>query len=199
MKALKTILSIILAGFILSACSSSSLPYDVEDGYIFIQKESRRNDSTEWKLVWEDQFEQGLLDTTQWSRIGLFTSPPWNTTVDKWQEVTNCFRYISATDNRVVQFDKDNIRLRGIVNTDTLNGEPRPYLTGGIYSRDKFAFQYGRIEIRASWILLTVHGLLSGCCQRKKSFLISITEKWISWKDLIMMILLTKQPIIITQ
>ena len=106
---MKTILSIILVVFLLSDCSTSTLPYDVEDGYIFIQKESRRNDSAEWKLVWEDQFDQGILDTTQWSRIGLFTSPPWNTTVEKWQEVTNCFRYISATDNRVVQFDKDNI------------------------------------------------------------------------------------------
>jgi beta-glucanase (GH16 family) len=30
-----------------------------------------------------------------------------------------------------------------------LTGDPRPFLTGGIYSWNKFAFQYGRIEIRA--------------------------------------------------
>jgi len=39
--------------------------------------------------------------------------------------------------------------LRGIINDDTINGDPRPYLTGGIYSWKKFAFQYGRIEIKA--------------------------------------------------
>lgn len=49
----------------------------------------------------------------------------------------------------MVQFDEGNIRLRGIVNPDSLSGDPRPYLTGGIYSWRKLAFQYGRIEIRA--------------------------------------------------
>ena len=43
----------------------------------------------------------------------------------------------------------ENIILRGIVNNDTINGDPRPLLTGGIYSYNKFAFQYGRIEVRA--------------------------------------------------
>lgn len=133
---------------VLFRCSPLT-PYDVVDGYMFVQKEDRRNDSIEWKLVWEDQFDQGVLDTTHWTRIGLFTSPQWKTTVDKWQENTGCFRYITATDDRVVQFDDDHILLKGIVNDDTLNGDPRPYLTGGIYTWSKFAFQYGRIEIRA--------------------------------------------------
>lgn len=134
---------------ILTGCSTNELPYDMKDGYLFVQKEERRNDSTRWELVWEDQFDKGTLDTTRWTRIGLFTSPQWKTPVEKWQENTGCFRYITATDERVVRFDKDNMLLRGIVNTDTLSGDPRPYLTGGIYSWGKFAFQYGRIEIRA--------------------------------------------------
>lgn len=134
---------------ILTGCSTNELPYDMKDGYLFVQKEERRNDSTRWELVWEDQFDKRTLDTTRWTRIGLFTSPQWKTPVEKWQENTGCFRYITATDERVVRFDKDNMLLRGIVNTDTLSGDPRPYLTGGIYSWGKFAFQYGRIEIRA--------------------------------------------------
>ncbi len=133
----------------LSACSPDSKPYLIEEGYMFIQKEERRNDSTDWELVWEDEFDQGQLDTTHWTRIGLFTSPQWKLPVERWQEHLGCFRYISATDDRVVQFDADHIKLRGMVNPDTLSGDPRPYLTGGIYTWDKFAFQYGRIEIRA--------------------------------------------------
>lgn len=105
------------------------------------------------------------LDTTHWTRIGLFTSPQWKTTVDKWQENTGCFKYITATDDRVVQFDEDHIRLRGIVNEDTLIGDPRPYLTGGIYTWDKFAFQYGRIEIRAK---LDPAGLTPKRCNHKR-------------------------------
>ncbi len=142
------ILSFLLI-LLINACSTDTKPYVIEDGYIFVQNEERRNDSTEWEIVWEDEFNKHELDTTHWSRIGLFTSPQWKTTKDKWQENTGCFRYISATDKRVVQFDDDNILLRGIVNEDTINGDPRPYLTGGIYTWSKFAFQYGRIEIKA--------------------------------------------------
>jgi len=144
----QALIAVIVLSHTLSSCSLKE-PYDLFDGYMFVQTEDRRNDSTDWELVWEDEFDQKELDTTHWTRIGLFTSPQWKTAVDKWQENTGCFRYISATDDRVVQFDEDHIRLRGIVNENTLNGDPRPYLTGGIYTWDKFAFQYGRIEIRA--------------------------------------------------
>lgn len=134
---------------IFAGCNNEKLPYKVADNYIFVQNENRRNDSTEWQLVWEDNFNKGFLDTTHWTRIGLFTSPQWKVPVERWRETTGCFRYITATDSRVVQFDDKNIYLRGIVNEDTLSGDPRPYLTGGIYTWGKFAFQYGRIEIRA--------------------------------------------------
>ncbi len=38
--------------------------------------------------------------------------------------------------------------LKGIKNPDT-SSDQRSFLTGGIYSKGKFAFQYGKIEIRA--------------------------------------------------
>ena len=123
-------------------------PYQKNEDYIFIQKEERRNDTTKWQLVWEDNFNKGSLDTNYWDRIGLFTTPKWKMPVEKWKENMGCFRYISATNDSVVKFDKENIYLRGIINNDTINGDPRPMLTGGIYSFNKFAFQYGRIEIR---------------------------------------------------
>ncbi len=124
-------------------------PYRLSENYIYVQKEDRRNDSTEWKLVWEDNFDKGKLDTNMWTRIGLFETEKWKVPVEKWREVKSCFRYITATDPRVVAFDETNIHLKGIINPDSLSGDPRPYLTGGIYSFGKFAFQYGRIEIRA--------------------------------------------------
>lgn len=140
---------VILSAIIFSGCASINRPYRLIDGYMYVQKEKRRNNPEDWKLVWEDNFDEGHLDTSQWNRIGLFTSPKWKVPVENWQEVNNCFRYITATDDRVVQFDTGNIYLRGIINPDSLTGDPRPYLTGGIYSWNKFAFQYGRIEIRA--------------------------------------------------
>ena len=124
-------------------------PYKKNEDYILIQKEERRNDTTKWQLVWEDNFNKGVLDTNYWSKIDLFTTPKWKTPKEKWREVTGCFRYITSADDRVINFDKENIYLNGIVNNDTVNGDPRPMLTGGIFSWNKFAFQYGRIEIKA--------------------------------------------------
>jgi len=149
MKTYKLVITGFLAVLILSGCSKMNKPYKIVGDYIFVQKEDRRNDKTEWELVWEDEFDQGILDTTHWTRLGLFTSPQWKLPKSRWQEHLGCFRYITATDPRVVQFDDDNIFLRGIVNNDTIKGDPRPFLTGGIYTWNKFAFQYGRIEIRA--------------------------------------------------
>jgi beta-glucanase (GH16 family) len=148
MKKYRFILLAILGG-IVAICSCDRSPNEIVDNYIYVQKEARRNDSTQWKLVWEDQFDKGSLDTTRWNRIGLFTSPQWKIPVEKWRSVKNWSRYITATDDRVVSFDTNNIMLKGIINPDSLTGDPRPYLTGGIYSWNKFAFQYGRIEIKA--------------------------------------------------
>lgn len=142
-------LLVIIAAMIILITSCDNEPYQLTDGYMYIQKEDRRNESTEWQLVWEDDFKEGSLDTSTWSRIGLFTTSKWKVPVENWREVKNCFRYITAEDPRVVTFDESNIHLKGIINPDSLTGDPRPYLTGGIYSWGKFAFQYGRIEIKA--------------------------------------------------
>jgi beta-glucanase (GH16 family) len=149
MKVNKLLILTGIAALVVTGCTSDRTPYKLVDGYMYVQKEQRRNESTEWKLVWEDDFTKNSLDTAIWSRIGLFESPKWKVPVENWREVNNCFRYITATDNRVVQFDGNNILLKGIINPDSLTGDPRPYLTGGIYSWNKFAFQYGRIEIKA--------------------------------------------------
>lgn len=145
-----TLLSAIIAILNLASCAQPDLkPYTLKDDYIYIQNNERRNDAVEWELVWEDNFDKNALDTNYWERIGLFETPKWQVPVEKWRDVKNCFRYITATDPRVVTFDNDNIHLNGIINPDSLIGDPRPYLTGGIYSWQKFAFQYGRIEIKA--------------------------------------------------
>lgn len=150
------LITFLLLLFTTVTLSHTDPPFILSDGYIYIQKPERRNAETTWKLVWEESFSQQKLDTNRWSKIDLFTSPKWRVSPEKWRENENCFRYITGNDKRVIQFDKENILLNGIVNTDTLNGEPRPYLTGGIYSWKKFAFQYGRLEIRAK--LQPAHG-----------------------------------------
>jgi hypothetical protein len=99
----------ILLCLVVAGCRFDNKPYELREGYILVQNEDRRNESTGWELVWEENFNTGSLDTTRWSRIGLFTTPKWKVPVENWREVNNCFRYITATDDRVVQFDGENI------------------------------------------------------------------------------------------
>lgn len=98
---------------------------------VLVQKENKPK--KDWNVVWEDHFENNTLDTLKWTRI-----PPNN--VDWGRHMT--------TDDQCYAFEDGKLVLKGIVNPDTLS-DPRPYLTGGIYSKGKFAFQYGKIEIRA--------------------------------------------------
>lgn len=91
------------------------------------------NEKVNWKLIWEEHFESAVLDTTKWTKI-----PPNNADWGNYM----------TSDDRCYDFKDGKLYLHGIVNTDTIN-DPRPYLTGGVYTKGKFAFQYGKIEINA--------------------------------------------------
>ncbi|PIF00952.1 MAG: beta-glucanase [Maribacter sp.] len=90
-------------------------------------------DRKDWQIIWQDDFEGSGIDTTKWSRI-----PPNNA---DWGKHMTTGPQCHAVSN-------GKLFLKGIVNPDTLS-DPRPFLTGGIYSKGKFAFEYGKIEIRA--------------------------------------------------
>lgn len=157
MKITTTLCVSSLLVIIVMACSKPDAPYEIIDDHTFVQKNERRNDSTAWKLVWEDEFDGASLDTTRWSKIGLYTSerllanfPKVKTDKNAWKEIVNHWAsYASATDPEAVKLENGNILLRGIANKDTTGWDNRPYHTGGIWTLNKFAFQYGRIEIRA--------------------------------------------------
>ncbi len=115
--------------FAISACQR--LPFEIREDYLYLQKENRRESS--WRIVWQDEFEASQLDTDKWSKI-----PP--NQADWGNYMTD--------DPRCYALENGSLSLIGIVNPDTL-ADPRPFLTGGIWSKGKFAFQYGKVEIRA--------------------------------------------------
>lgn len=87
-----------------------------------------------WQLVWEENFNQtDSFDSRYWSKIPR-DRPDWA-------------NYMS--DNDLCYDMKDgNLILRGIVNPDTVNDKV-PYITGGVWTKDKMQFRNGRLEIRA--------------------------------------------------
>lgn len=90
--------------------------------------------STEWKLVWEDDFNRtDGFDTASWSKIPRGTSD-WN---NYMSDFDSCY---AVRDGKLV--------LRGLVN-HSLPTDTAPFITGGVYTKDKVGFNNGRLEIRA--------------------------------------------------
>ena len=85
-------------------------------------------------LQWEENFNQtGSFDQTKWSKIPRGTAD-WN-------------KYMSDFDSCYAMRD-GKLVLRGIKNASVANDTAR-YLTGGVYTKDKISFGFGRIEVRA--------------------------------------------------
>jgi beta-glucanase (GH16 family) len=122
-------LLVLLSALIVMNCADA--PFKKINDYIYIQKEGRKN--KEWRVVWQDNFDGAELDTTKWTRI-----PP--NGADWGKHMSDNPQCFALKDGK--------LSLRGIINPDTSN-DPRPYLTGGVYTKEKFAFQYGRVEIHA--------------------------------------------------
>lgn len=114
---------------LLMGCKNS--PSKVIDSYIYIRKDTVKVD--DWNLIWADDFDETVLDTLKWTKI------PQNR-ADWGNYMTN--------DSKCYDISEGKLYLKGIVNRDTVS-DSRPFLTGGIYTKGKFAFQYGKIEIRA--------------------------------------------------
>lgn len=98
---------------------------------IHIQEEGKK--ASNWKVIWQEDFDEPELDTTFWTKIPA-NRADWG-------------NYMTS-DPMCYALEDGKLFLKGIANPDTLK-DPRPYLTGGVYTKGKFAFQYGKIEIHA--------------------------------------------------
>lgn len=125
---------------VLSACKSPSV---LTDGYVSVQMEKRK--TKKWKLVWQDDLNGSNIDTAKWSKIPFGGS--------------DCNRHMSNNENCYTVRD-GQLYLIGINNPDALQ-DPRPFLTGGVYTKGKFAFQYMDGLIKAK--LESAQGPLFGC------------------------------------
>ena len=86
----------------------------------------------QWQLVWEENFNGVELDTTVWSMIPR-GKPDWQNTM--------------SMDERCYELRDGQLILRGIINED-LQKDSSPYLTGGVWTKNKKSFVRGRVEIR---------------------------------------------------
>ena len=89
-----------------------------------------------YKVIWEENFEDSTKLEKNWTKIPRGKSD-WNI-------------YMSDYDG-LYKITNGNLILKGIKNTVLPNDEA-PYLTGGVFTKDKITFDQGRIEIKAKLI-----------------------------------------------
>lgn len=94
---------------------------------------SEKEVKPDWELVWEEEFDGTDIDYSVWSKIPRGKSD-WN-------------NYMSDYDS-LYEVADGNLILRGIVN-NVLPNDTAPFITGGIFTKDKKVFGEGRLEIRA--------------------------------------------------
>ena len=91
------------------------------------------------KLIWHDEFEGDTLDDSKWSRI----PPTMDGKVSDWNRYTSLRSDLAAV--------KDGcLILKGVKNDDS-KSDPRPFLQGQVWTKDKFSYLYGLVEIRAKF------------------------------------------------
>ena len=88
-----------------------------------------------YALMWHDEFNSGRLDEQVWSKIRRSKSD--------WAI------HMSPHDT-LYAFDKGDLVLRGMVN-DFLPNDNAAFLTGGVWSKYKKTFGFGRVEVRAKF------------------------------------------------
>lgn len=86
-----------------------------------------------WELFWVDYFDEMNLDSSKWSKI-----PP---------NSSNWGKYL-ADDSSCYKFKDGKLELIGKLNSSN-SLDSKPYQTGGIYTKNKFSFTYGKVEVSA--------------------------------------------------
>lgn len=93
----------------------------------------KKSEKSKWELVWKDEFTEKKLDDSKWT-LCKRGKPDWRNTL--------------SDDPRLLKIQDGVLHLRGIVN-DRKEKDPAPYLTAAVSSKGKFAFKYGKVQIRA--------------------------------------------------
>ena len=103
--------------------------------FIAFIRASYAQEHRRYALIWHDEFDSGVLDNKVWSKI-------WRSPADWAVHMTS--------DARLYAFEDGDLVLRGMVN-DFLPNDEAPFLTGGVWSKNRKAFGFGRIEVRAKF------------------------------------------------
>lgn len=87
----------------------------------------------EYELVWKDDFRGKDLDAAYWSEISRGTAD--------WR------KYMSSEEG-LCELKNGKLVLKAVVNDGLAPDDTASFLTGGVYTKDKFSVGYGKVEVR---------------------------------------------------
>jgi hypothetical protein len=96
---------------------------------------SQAQEHRRYALIWNEEFNDGKLDPDIWTKI--------------WRNSADWAIHMSPHDT-LYAFEDGDLVLRGMVN-DFMPNDTAPFLTGGVWSINKKAFGFGRLDIRAKF------------------------------------------------
>lgn len=102
-------------------------------GATLVACSQQKEETSEWNLVWEENFDSTDINPAVWTRINRGSSD-WNNTMTT---ADTCYSLVDG-----------NMVLKGIASYEG-DGDSVPYLTGGIFTKNKKGFGNGRLEIKA--------------------------------------------------
>lgn len=101
---------------------------------LYIPSVYSRDEKNDYELVWKENFNGRSIDDSKWSKIPRGKSD-WN-------------RYMSSNES-LYEIKKGKLILHGVVNNSIEPNDTARFLTGGVFTKDKFTIQYGKVEIKA--------------------------------------------------
>lgn len=103
--------------------------------FSFLLTDASAQEHRRYALMWHDEFNDGVLDGQVWSKIPR-SQADWAV-------------HMSSNDT-LFAFEDGDLVLRGMENT-FLPKDSAPFLTGGVWSKHKKAFGFGRVDVRAKF------------------------------------------------
>lgn len=87
-----------------------------------------------YRMVWKENFRGKSIDDSRWSKIPRGKSD-WN-------------RYMSGHES-LYDVKRGKLILHGVENKGTAPEDTARFLTGGVFTKGKFAIKYGKVEVKA--------------------------------------------------
>lgn len=122
---------------VIDAAETATIPAEYLSGKVLVTAEFAETPESEWTYIWGEEFDGEQVDTTKWNYCGRGNAT-WTKNLAQGDEIPFVNEVHGGKYNSYAFATPEAFK----------ETEERPMITGGIETRDKFAFRGGRVEAR---------------------------------------------------